>query len=302
MPSAEPERAAPAVSSSVASSAGHRIRTRLRLIRMRPRRARYLRRLVADAPVSMPSPGVQTAPRRHILVIAHVYYPELWDELAAGIERIPGDVDVVVTLVEGRADQLVEPILRRFPGADVRAVPNCGRDVWPLLQVLDQLGGHDAVLKVHTKRSPHMRRGDAWRRELLSGLIGSTEHIERILGQFGSDPRIGIVAPVRSVLGREFLGPNRGAVEVLSRKGGRPFNPDALWFPSGSMFWSRTEVLKPLADLHLAAAGFGVETGAVDGTLAHAVERYLGVLAATQDLAVIEVPDMDRLLAARQRG
>ncbi|MDH3959561.1 MAG: rhamnan synthesis F family protein, partial [Actinomycetota bacterium] len=124
----------------------------------------------------------------------------------------------------------------------------------------------------------------------------------RILGQLGSDPRIGIVAPARSVLGSEFLGPNRGAVEVLSRTGGRPFDPDALWFPSGSMFWSRTEVLTPLADLRLAAADFGVETGAVDGTLAHAVERYLGVLAATQDLAVIEVPDMDRLLAARQRG
>jgi lipopolysaccharide biosynthesis protein len=268
---------------------------------MRPRRARYLKALAADTPVTMLAQGVGSARPPRILVIAHVYYPELWDELGAGIERIPGDVDLVVTLVEGRADHLVEPILRRFPAADVRAVPNCGRDVWPLLQVLDQLGDHDAVLKVHTKRSPHMRRGDAWRRDLLSGLIGSTEHIERILGQFGSDPRIGMIAPARSVLGREFLGPNRGAVEALSRTGRRPFDPDALWFPSGSMFWARSEVLEPLVDLNLAAADFGVETGAVDGTLAHAVERYLGVIAATQDLAVIEIPDMDRLRAARQR-
>ncbi len=68
------------------------------------------------------------------------------------------------------------------------------------------------------------------------------------------------------------------------------------------MFWARPEVLLPLADLGLAAEDFGPETGAVDGTLAHAVERYLGVLAASQGLAVIESPDVDRLLGAERPG
>ena len=86
----------------------------------------------------------------------------------------------------------------------------------------------------------------------------------------------------------------------LARKGGRAFDPERLWFPAGSMFWTRPEVLLPLADLGLTAADFGPETGAVDGTLAHAVERYLGVLAASQGLAVIEAPDVDRLLSAAQ--
>jgi lipopolysaccharide biosynthesis protein len=64
------------------------------------------------------------------------------------------------------------------------------------------------------------------------------------------------------------------------------------------MFWTRPEVLLPLADLGLTAEDFGPETGAVDGTLAHAVERYLGVLAERMGLAVIESPDVDRLLGA----
>ncbi len=294
---------APEVSSSLASSARHRVRTRLRLIRMRPRRSRFVRALVASAPSrSIPAVAEGLAGGRRVLAIAHVYYPELWDELAEGIAQIPGEVDVVVTLVEGRAEHLTEPIRSRFPGADVRVLANQGRDVWPLLQVLDRVPGHDAVLKLHTKRSPHMRNGDAWRRELLDGLVGSTQRIEAILGLMAADRRIGMVAPARNVLGREFLGANRARVEALARKGGRTFDPDQLWFAAGSMFWARPEVLLPLADLGLAAEEFGPETGAVDGTLAHAVERYLGVLAADQGLAVIEAPDVDRLLGAERGG
>ena len=294
---------APEVSSSLASSARHRVRTRLRLIRMRPRRARFVRELVRSAPIPpAPAADEEGGAGRGTLVIAHVYYPELWDELAEGIARVPGAVDLVVTLVQGRADHLAEPIRSRFPEADVRVLANQGRDVWPMLQVLDRVPGHDAVLKVHTKRSPHMRNGDAWRRDLLADLVGSPGRIEAILGLMAADRRIGMVAPARNVLGREFLGPNRPRVEDLARTGGRGFDPDRLWFPAGSMFWSRPEVLLPLADLGLTAEDFGPETGAVDGTLAHAVERYLGVLAESQGLAVIESPDVDRLLGAEWPG
>jgi lipopolysaccharide biosynthesis protein len=294
---------APEVSSSLASSARHRVRTRLRLIRMWPRRARFVRELVAAAPSpTLPAVAEERGDGRRVLVIAHVYYPELWDELAEGIARVPGEVDVVVTLVEGRADHLAEPIRSRFPGADVRVLANRGRDVWPLLQVLDRVPGHDAVLKVHTKRSPHMRNGDAWRRDLLADLVGSTGRIEGILGLMVADRRIGMVAPARNVLGREFLGPNRPQVEALGSRGGRAFDPARLWFPAGSMFWTRPEVLLPLADLGLIAEDFGPETGAVDGTLAHAVERYLGVLAESEGLAVVESPDVDRLLGAGRPG
>ena len=230
---------APEVSSSLASSARHRVRTRLRLIRMRPRRARFVRELVTSAPrPTAPTVAERGGAGRRVLVIAHVYYPELWDELAAGIERIPGEVDLVVTLVEGRAEHLAEPIRARFPGADVRVLANQGRDVWPLLQVLDRVPGHDAVLKVHTKRSPHMRNGDAWRRDLLDGLVGSTA-ADR--GDPRADGRRSTDRDGRSGTQRPRAGvprANRPRVEALARQGGRVFDPDALWFPAGSMFWS----------------------------------------------------------------
>jgi lipopolysaccharide biosynthesis protein len=291
---------APEVSNSLSSSARHRIQTRARLIRMRPRRERFLQELAAGTPGLRASRTVEGGDALRVLMIVHVYYPELWAELATCIDRVPGGGDLVVTLVEGQSDHLADCIGAEFPGADVRVVPNQGRDLWPLLQVLDRVKGHDLVLKLHTKRSPHMRNGDTWRGTLLDGLVGSPERIQRIVDLMARDPRIGMVAAPRNVLGQEFLGPNRSRVEALARQGGLSFDPDRLWFPAGSMFWTRPEVLLPLTDLGLTADDFGPETGAIDGTLAHAVERYLGVVAASQGLAVIESQDVDRLLGAAQ--
>ena len=39
-----------------------------------------------------------------VLVVVHVFYPELWPALAERIQRIPVPVDLVVTLVEGRSE------------------------------------------------------------------------------------------------------------------------------------------------------------------------------------------------------
>jgi lipopolysaccharide biosynthesis protein len=233
------------------------------------------------------------------LVICHVYYPELWGELAERIEFIPGPVSLAVTLVEGRADHL-EPLIRaRFPRADVRVVRNRGRDLWPLLQTLDLLPGHDAVLKLHTKRSPHMRNGDAWRRQLLDGVCTSRDHVRAIQTLLATGAPVGLVAPPGNVLGREFMGNNGIGLASLAARGQRPVDAARLWFPAGSIFWARPAVLAPLLELGLTAVDFGDETGAVDGTLPHALERYIGVIAQSEGLAVVEsseVPDLLRQL------
>ena len=284
---------------SLLSSGAHRVQTRLRLLRMSPRRARARRSLLRGAPVQSKgtTTGVERTPR--VLAIVHVYYPELWPELAAELVRIPADLELVVTLVRGRADGLRDEITSQFPGAVVRIVENQGRDMWPLVQVLDQVGDQDAVLKLHTKRSPHMRNGDAWRHDLLSGLCGDPDHMRRVLQLLTEDERIGFVVPDHNVLGKEFLGSNRQLVESLVERSGRTFEVDRLWFPAGSMFWTRPSMLQGLAEVHLTAQDFGRETGAVDGTMAHAVERYLGVVAASEGRAVVESSDVERLVSAR---
>jgi lipopolysaccharide biosynthesis protein len=278
----------------------HRVQTRVRLARMRPRRSRALAALVGQVEAHPSRRGADEPPStgRHarVLVILHVFYADLWPELRVAVGRIPEPVDVVVTLVRGVSDDVAARIGADLPGAVVRVVENRGRDIWPMLQVLDLLPGHDIVLKLHTKRSPHMRSGDQWRRDLIAGLCGSSEQISGISRLLRTQPLVGMVAPGGNVFGREFLGANTRRVSALAARADVPFDADRLWFPAGSMFWARAEVLAEAARLGLTAEDFEPEAGTIDGTTAHAVERYLGVVLAARDLAIVESPLVERLL------
>ena len=153
--------------------------------------------------------GVRTArpaqrawqPTASILVVAHVFYAEVWPDIEDRLARMPEDFDLVVTLVEGRAESLERQITRRIPRAHIHIVPNLGRDSGPLVDLarMGAFEGYDAVLKVHTKRSVHRLDGDRWRVELLDGVLPSPEGVRRIIELFRSDRNVGLVVPTGHV-------------------------------------------------------------------------------------------------------
>ncbi len=177
-----------------------------------------------------------------MLVVAHVYYPDLWPELAERILRIPGPVDLVLTLPEGRPEALADSIVAQFPDVRFEVVANRGRDMWPFVRVLELglVGDHDAVLKLHTKASTHRIDGAAWRGRLLDSLCPSPEGIGLILELLRREPEVGMVAPAGAVLGREFWGSNGPMIDALAaRDGDRRRRPRARLVPR------RLDVLEP---------------------------------------------------------
>ena len=159
----------------------------------------------------------------------------------------------------------------------IRVFENRGRDIAPkLVGFRDVYDRYEFMLHLHSKETPHVAEHRYWRQYLLETLVGSTAIVRSVFEIFSQAPKVGIVAPqhFELVAGVDDWGPNFSIGRQLAARMGFDVAQDnALDFPSGSMFWARAAALKPLMQLNLSFADFPPESGQIDGTISHAIER-----------------------------
>ena len=103
---------------------------------------------------------------------------------------------------------------------------------------------------------------------------------DRIIAAFQEDPKLGIVFPDDpTCVG--WTGNLLEAQTLANRLGIDPL-PKALDFPVGTMFWARKGALTPLYDLQLSWNDYPREPLGYDGTMLHAIERLLPLVARKQ--------------------
>jgi lipopolysaccharide biosynthesis protein len=204
-------------------------------------------------------------------VVAHLYYPEFLAEVLAAQAALPPGSPLLITAPPAQAEHL-RRATRGLVDVEIYEVDNRGRDMAPFLKLLTEgrLDRFDAVLKIHGKKSPHLRNGNLRRRVFLAGLAGSRGNVSRILLHF-RDRAVGLVGLAAYFRTRSlyWMG-NRAMVEALC---GRMGAAARVGFFEGSMFWVRPAALEPLRQLRLQTEDFAAEAGQLDGTLHHAVER-----------------------------
>jgi len=222
-------------------------------------------------------------------VVVHVYYPELLDEIIRQLVAIPVTFDLIITNASGQALSADISQLARISNVVLLDVENRGRDILPLVQVVNAglLDQYQVILKVHTKRSEWraghaelVGTGDEWRDQLLSSLLGDVANVATILNAFATSSRLGLVTADGSVLGPEFWGDNQAVTAGLLRRLELDLRPPDVKFAAGSMYWIRGFLLQGLRALNLSAIDFEAETGQVNVTTAHAIERLIGVVTA----------------------
>ncbi len=230
--------------------------------------------------------AVNTASKRNahdtgarIAIVVHAWYlPEL-SQLAQAIHRAALGAPIYITCpIESRDAALDVFTLVGLKDIHVTTVENRGRDILPFLTTAATLleNGYDWVLKLHTKRSPHLAIGGSrWREELIEGLLGNPRQLVATLSRNVTHGVI--VADTHLLPLHDYLGANGAGVRSLvSRMGGDPDEAIAIdGFPSGSMFWLRLEALRPLIDTGISQSDFETERGQLDGTFAHAIERVI---------------------------
>jgi hypothetical protein len=262
-------------------------------------RAALMRAHVASG--SIASPGriyLPVGSAARIAVVVHLYYPDLWNELAAAIATLPEPCDVFVSCSLRARDAVARIVRARFPGAVVFGIRNLGRDVLPFLHWLatSGVGRYEYVLKLHSKKSVHVvdptlspfGGGEGWRHQALGGLIGENSRAGALVRALDARPDVGIVAPAGLLYDQISWRCAAGdVVETLCARlaltgkvGGR--------FPAGTMFWARTAALAPLAGTSEDLLDFEREAGQVDGTLHHAYERLFPLVAAARGYRTID--------------
>lgn len=218
-------------------------------------------------------------PAPSVAVVCHLFHENLAVEFRRYFSNIPTAFDVFLSTDTPFKKAVIE---KAFAGwnrgrVEVRVTPNRGRDVAPkLLGFRDVYDRYELVLHLHSKQSDHASVLANWRGFLLENMLGSPEIVTSILAAFAAQPKLGMIASQHFEPVRHWInwGNNFPFAKALADRMGFPLEEaQTLDFPSGSMFWARSAALKPLLDLDLSYQDFAEESGQIDGTTAHAIER-----------------------------
>lgn len=242
-------------------------------------------------------------------VMAHVFYPDLLGELAGLLSHMPLPYTLLVSVVDEDARQQAQATLSALPRLNtlhIRIVPNRGRDIAPfLVSFRDEILELDLICHVHTKKSLYGGQDQiGWRSHLFQSLLGSPDRLAWIFGMFQANPSLGLVYPESyanvPLWGHTWLSNGEWGRQLAGRLGFDIDTASYLDFPAGSMFWARTQALRPLFELELRTESFPPEQGQIDGTVQHAIERLLCLVTRHQGMVVGILPTDGRLALAQE--
>jgi lipopolysaccharide biosynthesis protein len=217
-------------------------------------------------------------PGVHIAVVAHIFYPELIDEICSVLKNIIEPFDLFVTTpYEGAISKIFDRFSLYAATIVISVTENRGRDIGPFLALHRRrlLDPYEAILKLHSKRSNYSEKGGHWRQILFRELCGDATTVQTSLRLLRRS-QVGIVGPHDYYLSHEsFWGGNRQRARILlmAASGATNTSPVQLGFFAGSMFWYRPAALASLHSIPEALLAFEAESGQQDATLAHVFER-----------------------------
>ena len=246
-------------------------------------------------------PSEPTFSQKKVAIIAHVFYIDLWQEIEDYLDKLSIDYDVFVTVPPIMEDSDIAKLFKSGKNIKVFMPENRGRDVLPFLQVLNYIGvdSYKYICKLHTKKTGNSPLGHVWRKLLYFDLLGDPKAVVQILENFEKDDSIGEVTGKSMVLdSKRYAYGNNSKIRELCMLSGIEFKEDYT-FSGGTMFWTRTSCLEPIIKLFKEGKlKFEEERGQKDHTLAHALERFFGIVVQANGKKIVPSPADYSLLPA----
>ena len=219
-----------------------------------------------------------------VAAIVHIFYPELWVELARSLRNFNAcELDIYATVPEGAPPSIADAIRRDFPSATVVTMENRGFDVGPFIEMLAHINieAYDFVVKLHTKRNRFgivnfmPMFGGQWRRRLLS-FCRNRRDVEKCWYIFGENTKVGMI----------------GAGELIVDE-----SDDHSWtFVGGTMFIARAHLFAELQG-RIRLCNFELSNRSQTASLAHEWERHLGRLVYENGMTIAGWPERSLLFS-----
>lgn len=217
-----------------------------------------------------------------LAIILHAFYIDIFDNILNKIGRLCRsniNLKLYITTTHDKKSDILKCLEKYDFPYRILPLTNHGRDILPFFKIIPSVieEGHDIILKIHTKKSPHLRNhsGNAWREYLINSLMKSEEKIINIVKEMKTRKEIGMVAPKKFTFNIEKnIGSNGGSVQWLSERMGVDYKTIlSKSFAGGSMFYASIDALKPILNLAISDNDFEIERGDIDGNFHHAIER-----------------------------
>ncbi|MHA1280384.1 MAG: rhamnan synthesis F family protein, partial [Candidatus Helarchaeota archaeon] len=247
--------------------------------------AHYIRNGMPDGPWKYPvitnNDEIQSSLNfKKIALHLHVHYPELLPDILSRLNKNENHPDLFVSVSSKSTQNEIEELIKQYKGQvkDLGLVPNRGRDIGAFLTEfsVNFIENYEILGHIHTKKSMHLSSETStnWRLFLFENLIGGKYRMmDIILNTMKNNPLIGLVFPDDpNIFG---WNENLPFAHRLCDKLGITNLQKHINFPAGTMFWARTDSLKPLFELNLHYDDYPEEPVPLDGSLLHAIERLL---------------------------
>jgi GT2 family glycosyltransferase len=239
------------------------------------------------------TPSILAPSTKKIAIVVHVFYIDLWHEISHYLQQLTEPYDLFVTLPEGMPEKDILKIFQTNADAFVYMTENRGRDVLPFLQILSIIPkeSHPYICKLHTKKTGASPLGESWRKLLYFDLLSSQKLVSDIISLFESNDDIAIITGKNTILdAQRYAYGNHDKIDFLAESCDVIYDQNYL-FPAGTMFWIRASTLQPLRQLFQdGRLVFEEEKGQKDDTLAHAIERFFGILAQVNHQKIVASP------------
>ena len=211
----------------------------------------------------------------------HAFYPDLLPALIEAIEKNSFRPDLLISVRSTDDASIAGRITRNYTGGSViiRVVPNRGRDLYPLYTEFAGIitSNYDVIGHVHTKKSLYSVDRNTikqWYDFMIENMIGGRQNsMDRILSAFSSDHSLGLVFPDDPNIldwGKNYEYAEQMAAKLKIRN-----VPENIVFPAGNMFWARVSSLKKIFSLKLEFNDYPPEPLGTDGSVLHAMERFV---------------------------